>query len=551
MSTNGQQSSQKSMKKVKDSEDVFTPTTITNFFNNYYRSMSAAEDYDFKKNYITQNKSNKTPEQFLTHITFKNYTQKTGQKQAKNVIDLSEYDGLKRFVKIYNECINENKQSKKDDEFDDGVPMERIINLTFDQRLHTFLNVVSEYGFNGKLNSDSTDDKTAKTDAKVFANYIIPQLGFIPRSEVSVRTCVDAINTFFENEEKIKTKIYNSEFPHSLHDKSGDAKGVNVVYLQHISKRYHDDILKMIIQGDMSNEDVILAIQRRFKNDFDFKDVKSDSKMDKLNRIAERQAIKAQLLHPEVRRHVLESDNDDKWIDSLRAFMFDEDDEDETKVVEDASKRLLTPTEKSAVKKLVSELRIVMSFIKIIRAGKEANPSTNLRQCLKSYTNILNETRLFYEAHKDVKSETFEDFLKYFVETVKFLMSKFGYKKTGTKTPLKSFIADLKGTLQFRFNKKLRTAIEGLIDKEKVTDSDVKAIVDEFKDEFGYITSPKTYDINELNVYSKIGKYVKLELPKDFRVAVGVAIVSYIQEKVNLIRAFNAKKRDVVIYIKV
>lgn len=509
------------------SDHEFTPTIVTNFFNNYYRSMDPSEDARFKQEFTTSSKNHKNDVK-VSNVIFKNWSDKVRSKDNVNVIDLRTYRGLNDFKSIYNSCLEESGKNE-------DVRMEKIISLTFDLKLHSCLDYADKY----KLN----DDK------QIFKNFVIPQLGFKPQSDVSIRQCIEAINSFFENDEKIKTKVYNSEFPHSVHDKSKEEKGVNVVYLQHISRRYHDAVLKMVIQSDMSNEKIIESLQRKFQNDYDFKEL-SEAKKDAVKNIpAEKQSIKAQFLHPEITKNILNNTTDDKWIDNLLAVRFEDDDEDEQVVIPDPSKRRLSQFEKIAVRRLVSELRIVMSFIKIIRGGKEAKPETNLKQCLKSYDKILKETREFYENHKP-QDDTIESFLRYFVDSVRFLIPRFNYKKVGTKSPLKSFINDLKGSVQFRFNKKLRVEIEKLLESDRVTDSDIRKVIETCNDDLQYINSPKTYDINELNIYSKIGKYCGLGISKDYRIAVGVAIVSWIQEKINLIRAFNSKKRDVVIYIK-
>ena len=65
-----------------------------------------------------------------------------------------------------------------------------------------------------------------------------------------------------------------------------------------------------------------------------------------------------------------------------------------------------------------------------------------------------------------------------------------------------------------------------------------------------FINSPKTYDPNDLTVYSKIGKFCQLDIRKEYRVAIGIAIVAYIQQQIQLIQAANRKKKEIQLYIK-
>ena len=71
-----------------------------------------------------------------------------------------------------------------------------------------------------------------------------------------------------------------------------------------------------------------------------------------------------------------------------------------------------------------------------------------------------------------------------------------------------------------------------------------------YEKEWETIASPKTYDINDTEIYSKIGKYTGLQITKEYRIAIGAAIVAYIQEELRIIRAMNRKKKDLIVYIK-
>lgn len=494
----------KSMSQKDGEEKKFSPTIVTNFFNNHFRNIDLMCD---------QNSDN---EQGLQRITFKNYPVKPDKRPLRNVIDLQDYKGLKDFIEIYETLISK----------DPNIQMSEVIDATFDLKIRSCLDIADTFKINRSEN--------------VFRSHVIPQLGFSTPKETSINTFIDAINNFFENEDKIKTKIYNAEFPHNVHDNTKEAKGVNVIYLQHISK-YHDDVLKMVIEDELDDIEILREIQRKFAMDCDVKGVTD---------VKEKQRIALQVVHPEIAEKIINPPKipdpkhkgvmitDPKWFENL-------------KVAERKGREIIvtdeemTPVEKMNVKALVRELNMVESFIRIIKGGHEADPSVDLHECLAHYRHIYDETRKFYDAHKVLKDDSYESFLKYFIETVRFIKNKFNYK-----APLKTFINDTKGKVQFKFNKKLRAEIEKAIKKDKLTDEDINRIATEHKSEWMYINSPKTYDINELSIYAKIGKYANIPIVKDFRIALGIAIVSYIQDQVNIIRAQNSKKHDIVIYIK-
>lgn len=484
-------------------EKKFSSTIITNFFNNHYRNVELPI-------------AGAEPDQPGQRLSFKNYPGKVDKKQIKNVIDLQAYKGLKDFTKVYEELLAQNPD----------ILMSEVIDATFDLKLRACLDIADTF----KLNKDEN----------VFKTQVIPQLGFEVPKETTIKSFIDAINSFFENEDKIKTKIYNAEFPHNVHDKSKEAKGVNIIYLQHISK-YHDDILNMVINDEFEDGEILREIQRKFAMECDTKGITD---------VKAKQRIALQLVHPEIAEYIINPPMiadpkhkgakivDAKWPDRLKAV----ERKGRDIIVTDTD---MTKDEKNHVKDLIRELNMVESFIRIIRSGHESDPTIDLHDCLKRYNHIYEETKRFYEAHKTLPDDSYETFLKYFVETVRFIKNKFNYK-----APLKTFINDTKGSVQFKFNKKLRAEIEKLIAKDKVTDEDIVRIAAEHKEEWMYINSPKTYDFNELSIYSKIGKYLNVPIAKDYRIGVGVAIVSYIQDQIELIRASNGKKHDISIYIK-
>lgn len=539
---------QQELKQEDFDDKKFSPTIIINFLNNYYRNINSSDD------------SRKQS------IVFKSYPNKSTTFN-KATIDLYKYQGLLDFIETYKLMPNEDYS--------------KIIERVFDLKLHTCLDIADKY---------KTNDKKK---VNVFQEFIIPQLEFGKKREVSIQDFINAINAFFENDAKIKTKIYNSVFPHDTHHSDELPKGVNVIYLQHISK-FHDEILEMVINKGMNDLDILIECQKIFSKNhkiFDSKGVTSDM----------REKILSQLINPKIAEIVLNppivqdkrGNNmiDPKWIDKLHACTYNNR---SRKFVE--LDELLSNEEKKNVRELVRELTIAKSFIKIIRGGanarrlvkdktikrdKDGNEvevevertepvNINFKECLEQYKAIYADTRKFYEkwkktindeyakikfnqetddtkANEEYERLTYELFLRYFIEAVKFVKSKFNYT-----TPLKTFINDIKKDIMFKFNKNLRTKINEKIEQdEPISHEEIAELAKDYYREWMFLNSPKTYDPTELSIYSKIGKFCGVPIKKDYRIAIGIAIVAYIQEQIKIIRAIYSKKREIQVYIKV
>lgn len=553
-------SKQHDSSKSNDMDDKkFSPTIITNFLNNHYRN-AATNDLNKQS------------------LVFKNYpTKPTPAIANKVVIDLYNYQGLLDFIQTYKLMPNEEYS--------------KIIERVFDLKLHTCLDIADKY---------KTNDKKK---LNVFQEFVIPQLEFGEKRGVSIQDFIEAINSFFENDAKIKTKIYNSVFPHDTHHEDELPKGVNVIYLQHISK-YHDEVLDMVINKEMDDHDILVECQKLYSKNYKFTDSRS------ITPDARERAI-TQMLNPKVAETVLNPPMvkdkkgndivDPKWVDKLHVCELNKK---SRKFVE--TDEIISAEEKKNIKELVRELTIVKSFVKIIRGGANARKlikervtrkdkdgneieeevertepiNVDFKFCLEQYKTIYDETLEFYENWKKILNDeyakiqvnkekvrgnetdvakgnelvreegerlTYELFLRYFIESVKFVKTKFNYT-----TPLKTFINDIKKDVVFKFNKNLRAKINEKIEqKDPVKREDIVELAKEYYKEWMFLNSPKTYDTNELGIYSKIGKFCGIPIKKDYRIAIGIAIIAYIQEQIKIIRAAHPKKREIQIFIKV
>lgn len=548
----------KSSKQTVDAEDKkFSPTIITNFLNNHYRNLASSD-----------------PKAQV--LSFKNYpTELKPSMKNKDVIDLYEYQGLIDFIETYKIMSNEDYS--------------KIIERVFDLKLHTCLDIADKY---------KTNDKKK---LNVFQEFIIPQLEFSERHTGSIQDYIDAINSFFENDAKIKTKIYNSVFPHATHHPDKPPKGVNVIYLQHISK-YHDDVLDMVINQDMKDLEILIEVQKLYSKNYKFDggSVTPDTRERAITQMLNPKITELVLNPPMIKDKKGNEVQDPKWIENIHVCEINR----RTKQFTETSE-LISKEEQKNIKELVRELFIVKSFIKIIRGGATARKivkekviekdengkevetikehyvpmDVDFKFCLEQYNTIYGETIDFYDSWKKtlnteyariqinkekvrtaetdtakgnelVREEgerlTYELFLRYFIDTVKFVKDKFNYA-----TPLKTFINDIKKDVAFKFNKNLRAKINEKIEqKEPVKKEEIAELAKDYYKDWMFLNSPKTYDINELSIYSKIGKFCGVPIKKDYRIAIGIAIIAYIQEQIKIIKAAHSKKHEIQIYIK-
>ena len=542
------QRSQKAPKTtaVPKMEKPFSPTIITNFLNNYYRNVAM-------KNPKEQN------------LVFKVYSEDKKPNPQQAVIDLYQYQGLSDFVETYK--LVDKKASTAEAEKPPKPIIEQTIDITFDMKLRACLDNARTY---------KTNDKSK---INTFQEFIIPQLGFDTANLMNIKDYINGVSSYFANTDKLKTKIYNLVFPHDSHDSTKLPVGVNIIYLQHVSK-YHDEVLDMVINRGFDEQKVLEEVQKLYAKDYDGSN-----------------AAKLQLLNLEVARTVLNPPTiegkkgkqivDLKWIDELKAVKAQG-----KKIV--PSDRELTSDEKKAIKSLNRELMIVKSFVKIINGGLNARKveldadgkqiavkvDVDLKECLAKYNELYGKTVDFYngwktrieqelarfaqlrktakitleegetrtidEIKEDIEEcQQYELFLRYFVEAVRFIKTEFQYAQ-----PFKAFINDVKKDVVFKFNKSLHSGIEKLIMADNIDGDELKKLAIIHHQDWKFINFPKSYDPNDLSIYSKIGKFCGLNIKKEYRVAVGIALTAYIQEQIALIKAGNRKKKEIQIFIK-
>lgn len=515
----------------------FSTTVITNFLNNHYRNIDTSRQ----------------------SITFKNYPVNKSVTDNKPTIDLALYEGVNTFTKMLR------------DELSVGTPISDIISRVFDLRLRACLDIADNY----KQPKDNTADLP-----NVWRDFVIPQLEYGDRKPITIKSFIEAIDEFFLNDDKLKTKIFNTTFPHATHNPQQLPHGINIVYLQHVS-RFHDDILQMYIRDGITDMKAILknVLQSIVKN-VDFAKYRLDE--------SARLQLANSLILERVINPIMTTDRrgqqsiDYHWINDLTFI-----DTKGKSTGEPLDRRI-----RNCIRDCIRELMIAKSFVKIVESCKDAKTIVgdgegdytvtdkdgkvwNIKQVEVDYAKWYDEyvrryevTCQFFEDAKTTIDRAIDDldrklangqidedeherklyglFLRYFVDAVRFAKIELKYA-----APMKTFVNNLKRGVTFKFPKQLRCDIKKIIDgEEDVNDDDIDRLAREYHKDWKHINSPKTYDANEVDIYGKIGRYCQAPLRKDHRIAVGVAIISYIQDQIRLIRAEHPKKKDIQIYIR-
>lgn len=454
--------------------------------------------------------------------------------------------------------------------------LKALTKSTFDGRLRGLLEIAEV----AVLKPETTQEKKprkSKKDAQpegeqapkaakqpkenVFEKIVIPSLNLgFPKGH-NMDDYIASIVRFLtdkDSKDRFRLRVYNFCFPHSIRKKGEPAVGTNLVYLQHIS-RYHDEVLKAVIEG-VADADILASVQSEFADNFKPNDKLSE---------AERESIPLQLRNPEIVTFVLNqqmktTDNgkqvvDFSWISQLKAIKQGPKGKGQTQTNDPISK-----SDIAAVRELVRELNLVNNFIKLLKTAVEDNPDDDVNECFETYNALLEEIATFGKTHKP-KSNTPAAFIRLLVETAAFFGGKFKYPtkslvkgKNGKPdreveiSYLRTFLAELKSKLPFKFSKDTRKLIDAMImGTEPVNDANINKAADKVKEEWATIGNSGLYNVSKLDLYTKLGRIVPAALGKQYKVAVGIHVMQFIIDQLRLIKAQNSKRKSVIVYVHI
>lgn len=389
-------------------------------------------------------------------VQFKNYSDKVAERTSRvEIIDISKYNGL----------IEMNSGGE-----------------VYDMRLRGILAVPDE----AKLRE-----------------YILPQLRFTPVSATTDAGYISMLRDYFKQDDNLRMKLFNSMFPHGIHNPDKPARGVNVVYLQRVCK-YHDIVLESLMRpGDVDDKTIYEAVQKQYA--FDIKPEYSSE-------------ISVMVCNPQIITEFM-SDNDvNIWVTTLKKPKTTGTNVKWTGAVVDK-------TDIACVRTLVRELLSAKAFIANIRCGMAAHPEINIRDVYTNYKRVWSDVGAYYNQAPGTH------FITYFINSARFIRDTMKFAE-----PVKLLMSFLK----VRFNKATRARIEELAATDApITDVDSLAI-----------SAPRINEFNDLDVYNRIGKYATpTTLTKHQRTCVGLAIVAYVNEQLAIIRA-RSRSTKLTVYFK-
>jgi hypothetical protein len=349
-------------------------------------------------------------------------------------------------------------------------------------------------------------------DAKLFTNYILPQLHFYKPEDFNVVGLKEKIADFLTSD-KIKFKLYNAMFPHpQMELKKGTKETrLNKFYLQNMS-RYHNKYLEALYSGKVSSPDDLYKIAVECI-------VKSSKKAVSAERLLNLSFDKA------AKGKKTEEDKATK----------------EKKSEED---KLYEKYDKAAR----FEHSVADRYFKCYQMAIEQNMVTTkeAKALYDSYINKLEAYGEHSEAIRKQKIIKIEQFIKLFIDEFKELNEDLKYNFS-----IKNYIADIGAANSLIFTQKFKQILMRIIKGENI-----KVTYIENTKSFSCKVNIKTKQTNKAgekvditiekllsdkiiqdqrhtvsntrDTFAKIGRMVCDGVDKNIRVALGIAIIDYI-----------------------
>lgn len=529
--------------KKPSNTSQFSIRQLVSAYNAYYRQTNPL--------YMRKVKTNKGKDEWKgLRLQFRVYekeksgdTKKDAQREAKKfVINMNDFNALKDFVKAY----NSGKANKMDYNYEkDKDGSERPTNsktqdeylkflvedYVYDIYLRSCLNLAAT-GF--KLYSKNKAENDKVNPPSIFYDFLIPQLGFTKGHESKPDDYIKSLREYFESD-ALRIKGYNKVFPHSIRNEDKKHKGINYVFLQRLCPNYID-VLKSIISKKKSDPVIIAECLESFcKN----KKVKKLINEDK-------QLIISSILNgpPMIKRTKKNGEEveepDSKWINRLH----DSSDKTNAKLIGDDMKKVMTD--------IIHDLMSVKAFVGVVRNNiNSAENEEIVSTAYEKFTEMCDELDTFNANHKNIEN-SFVGFIKYIVDAYFILKNVFDIP-----TPLKMIASAVKTTAEFKFTKQLKDIFDKLVAAhEKGDEESISYNINEAakycEENLSSISVVRGYDFldKSLDIYSSVGKYCKINLPKNYRVAMGIAIIKWINDRIAIYAAENKKREVLIIDIK-
>lgn len=469
-------------------------------------------------------------------------------KSEHNVIDLMDYTGFFSFIDTYIKHHQIPLAERNSAEIPVAFSMAEVIDSVFDMRLRGALHIADTYkGLSG-----------TREMQEVMTSQVLPVLGFERDAATDLQGYIKALHEFISNDERIKTKIYNTVFPHTVH-RSGDLpKGVNVIYLRNMCK-FDEIVLQYVIENDLVPVDLCKLVQKEFVNRLkEMKGIPAAVLKDSVLQCVNPKIIENIINPPTVVNSKGNTVEDARWVEKLGALEIKNGKPVSTDKAVSAE---VIPIIRDLVKELTTSLNVARTVkdamqnpVKLVIEGEGKDRTETSEADEREFATCLEEYKKIWEDFVDFRKEI----LKVKVpakEEAKFKLVMNQFVRIARKlaehkcytNAMVQLVNDVKrNDLGFNFGKDLRAHLTALVEGEgEFTDADAEKFVSQFK----YFTSSKAHDPFELDVYSRIGRLCGMMLKKEYKILIGVAIMSFVQEQIKRIALADTKK-DLNIYIK-
>jgi hypothetical protein len=425
-----------------------------------------------------------------------------------------------------------------------------------------------------------TDDETTNLLQDAINTLGLPEPRSIDREDV-----LNAIKSVICDTDAFKIKAFNQAFPLGVHDTKKEAKMVNNKYLQHMVP-YFDDILSFIIdnidESDLKymvieevmnlhkdtyfaehnkndNHDYLLKIQyenfmKHFEKDHDvliqlLKDCVAPKKgvNEGHNEKNVKEFIKAMHVYRQVKKNTVQLDE--------KATLADAD----VKLDKD-------------IFELISNLRKYYTFVDLILDGKQYRESTtksvvDYSEIYKTYTAFCKKHENFIKRYTKIEP-TVENLMTLMIQSVKFIAT---FKDDNVKEYPTMASALKNSTITFKIALKLSKkfkelyalsydeiieAIHTMLTVEpKGKEIDYRPFADDLSS-ICVVEAISTTPAENATKLAKIGEIANdikdVQISKNTRVAIGLAITYYVIAKTNLILQHEtSKKSGITIYLKI
>ena len=172
-----------------------------------------------------------------------------------NTVDLLDYKGLFAFIQSYIKHHQIPLEVRNAEENPVPFSMSEVIESVFDMRLRGALHIADVY--KGKANTDEM--------RRVMEDSVLPDLGFERDAATDLAGYFTALQEFINNDERIKTKVYNTVFPHTVHRDNELPKGVNIIYLRNMC-RFDGAVLDFVINNDFDTNKLCKVVVKEYIN---------------------------------------------------------------------------------------------------------------------------------------------------------------------------------------------------------------------------------------------------------------------------------------------